>query len=57
MGQRYEGKSPAIKGMGSVHHLDLGQVVFRRVVERGIKVAYRLTQFRMTASWNVLRKG
>jgi hypothetical protein len=43
MGQRYEGKSPSIKGVGGVYHFDLGQVVFRRVVERGIKLANRLT--------------
>jgi hypothetical protein len=43
MGQRYEGKSPAIKGMGGVNHFDLTQDVFRRVVERGIKLAYRST--------------
>jgi len=27
--------------MGGVYHFDLGQAVFRRVVERGIKLAYR----------------
>jgi len=44
MGQRYDGKSPAIKGMGGVNHLELAQAVFRRVVERGIKLAYRSTK-------------
>jgi len=41
MGQRDEGKSPTIKRVGGVNHFDLAQDVFRRVVERGIKLAYR----------------
>jgi hypothetical protein len=43
MGQRYERKSPTIKGVGGVNHFNLSQPVFRRVVERGIKLAYRST--------------
>ena len=57
MGQRYEGKSPAIKGMGGVNHFDLTQDVFRRVVERGIKLAYRLTTLTMGFFAALLSEG
>jgi hypothetical protein len=43
MGQRYEGKSTTIKGMGGVYYLELVRAVFRQVVERGIKLVYRST--------------